>query len=162
AVRGGRAQGTITADRLWDTNGGRIFVRNPTRRSRVARLWAALAAFVVVPAALAVSTANAGAASSNTLTVKAGEYTYILNGMHKVFTISGKSSAKPPTDGVSQVTITDSGIELPSKGLPAHGWVKATNNSSVNRDVALAEYASPDATFDQANAYYNEFFNSGK
>jgi hypothetical protein len=82
--------------------------------------------------------------------------------MHKVFTISGKSSAKPPTDGVSQVTITDSGIELPSKGLPAHGWVKATNNSSVNRDVALAEYASPDATFDQANAYYNEFFNSGK
>ncbi len=46
-----------------------------TRRSRVARFWAALAALVVVPATLAVSTSSAGAAGSNTLTVKAGEYT---------------------------------------------------------------------------------------
>jgi hypothetical protein len=242
---------------------GRIFVRTATRRSGVVRLWAALAALVTVSATLAVSGASAGAAASNTLTVKAGEYTYILkgspkggwvqinfqnagvedhmmavfklkkgttnaqlkkavlsddqsalekialpggdpfvtgtpnvlsagkstttysqlpagtygmvcfipapdgsphaaHGMFKVFTVSGKSSAKPPTDGVSQVTITDSGIELPSAGLPAHGWVKATNNSAANRDLALAEYTSPDATFDAANAYYNEYFNTGK
>jgi hypothetical protein len=87
---------------------------------------------------------------------------HAAHGMDKVFTVSGKSSAKPPTDGVSQVTVTDSGVELPSAGLPAHGWVKVTNNSSVSRDIALAEYTSPDATFDAANAYYNEFFSSGK
>ena len=51
-----------------------------SRRSRVARFWAALAALVVVPATLAVSTSSAGAAGSNTLTVKAGEYTYQLKG----------------------------------------------------------------------------------
>jgi len=238
-------------------------VRNATRRSRVARFWAALAAFVVVPATLAVSTTSAGAAASNTLTVKAGEYTYILkgspkagwvqinfqnagvedhmmavfklkpgttnaqlkqavlsrdqnalqkiaapggdpsvygtpgllssgastttmtklsagtygmvcfipapdgsphaaHGMYKVFTISGKSSAKPPTDGVTGVSIDDSVITAPASGLPAHGWVKVTNNATVGRDLSLAKYTSADATFDQANAYYNEFFSSGK
>ena len=237
-------------------------MRTATRRSRVARFWAALAAFVVVPATLAVSTASAGAAASNTLTVKAGEYTYVLkgspkagwveinfqnpgvedhmmavfklkpgttnaalkkailsndqnalekiaapggdptvygtpsllsskastttmtklaagtygmvcfipapdgsphaaHGMYKVFKVSGKSNAKPPTDGVSEVTITDSEVTLPSSGLPAHGWVKVTNNSSVGRDATLAKYASADTTFDQANAYFNEFFSSG-
>jgi hypothetical protein len=238
-------------------------VRTTTRRSRVVRLWAALAAFVVIPATLAVSTAGAGAASSNTLTVKAGEHTYVLkgspkagwteinfqnagvedhmlamfkvkkgttnaqlkkavlsdddaefekiatpggdpfvrgtpallsskqatttltklgagtygivcflsapdgkshaeHGMYKVFAVSGKSNAKPPTDGVAEVSISDSGITLPSSGLPAHGWVKVTNDSTVGRDATLAEYTSADATFETANAYYNEYFSSGK
>jgi hypothetical protein len=235
------------------------FVRTDTRRSRVARLWAALAALVVVPATLAVSISGAGAAGSNTLTVKAGEYTYQLkgspkagwtqidfsnagvedhmlamfklkkgttaaalktavtssdqaafekiaapggdptvsggptllsakqstttytqlaagtygiacfvpapdgkshaeHGMFKVFTIAGKSSAKPPTDGVTAVSISDSAITTPPAGIPAHGWVKVTNDSSVARDLTLAEYTSPDATFDQANTYFNELF----
>jgi uncharacterized cupredoxin-like copper-binding protein len=240
-------------------------VRTHTRRSRVARLWAALAALVVVPATLAVSTSSAGAAGSNTLTVKAGEYTYVLkgspkagwtqitfdnagvethmmamfklkkgttnaqlktavlanddsafnkiadtskgdptvtgspnllsagkstttytqlpagtygiacfipaasdgkphaaHGMYKVFTVSGKSNAKPPTDGVTEVTVSDAGISAPSGGVPAHGWVKVTNNSSAGRDVALGAYTSDAATFEQANDYYNTFFNSGK
>ncbi len=238
-------------------------MRNHTRRSRVARLWAALAAIVVIPATLAVSTSGAGAAGSNTLTVKAGEYTYVLkgspkagwtkitfedagvedhmmamfklkpgttaaklktalfssdqnalqkitapggdptvygtpsllsskastttmtklaagtygivcffpapdgkthaeHGMYKVFKVSGKSSATPPTDGVSEVTITDSGVTLPSAGLPAHGWVKVTNNSAVGRDATVAKYTSADATFEQANAYYNEYFSTNK
>jgi len=238
-------------------------VRTHTRRSRAARLWAALAALVVVPATLAVSTSSAGAAGSNTLTVKAGEYTYQLkgspkagwteitfensgvedhmlamfklkkgttnaqlkkavlsndqsalekiaapggdptvfgtpaplspkastttttklaagtygmvcffpapdgsphaaHGMYKVFTVSGKSSATPPTDGVSEVTITDSGITAPASGVPAHGWVKVTNNATNGRDLGVAKYTSDSATFDQANAYYNEFFSSGK
>jgi hypothetical protein len=238
-------------------------VRTNTRRSRVARIWAALAALVVVPATLAISTSSAGAAGSNTLTVKAGEYTYVLkgspkagwteitfqnagvedhmmavfklkpgttnaqlktavlsndqnalqkiaapgdptvygtpsllspkastttmtkltagtygmvcfvpaasdgkphaaHGMYKVFKVSGKSSATPPTDGVTQVSIDDSGITVPSSGLPAHGWVKVTNNTSVGRDATIAKYTSADATFDQANAYFNDFFSSGK
>ena len=58
-------------------------MRTHSRRSRVARLWAALAALVVVSATLAVSTSGAVAAGSNTLTVKAGEYTYVLKGSPK-------------------------------------------------------------------------------
>jgi hypothetical protein len=237
-------------------------VRTHTRRPRVARLWAALAALVVVPATLAVSTSGAGAAGSNTLTVKAGEYTYQLkgspkagwteitfanagvedhmmavfkvkkgttgaalktavtsndqaafekiaapggdptvsgtpallgpdqstttytqlpagtygmvcfipapdgkshaeHGMFKVFTVSGKSSAKPPTDGVTEVSISDSAITAPSAGIPAHGWLKVTNGSAVARDLTLAEYTSADATFDAANNYFNELFATG-
>jgi hypothetical protein len=239
------------------------FVRTHTRRSRVARLWAALAALVVVPATLAVSSSSAGAAGSNTLTVKAGEYTYILSGapkagwteikfqntgvedhmlamfklkpgtttaqlkkavlssdqnafqaiaapggdptvygtpaplspkastttmtklapgtygiacffpapdgtphaahgMYKILKVSGKSSATPPTDGVSEVTIADSGITAPSSGVPAHGWLKVTNSATAGRDLTLAKYTSDSATFDQANAYYSEYFSSGK
>jgi hypothetical protein len=239
-------------------------VRTHTRRSRVVRFWAALAALVVVPATLGVSTGSAAsAAGSNTLTVKAGEYTYQLkgspkagwtqinfdnagvedhmmalfklkpgttgaqlkkallssdqnaletiaapggdptvfgtpaplspkastttvtklaagtygmacffpapdgsphaaHGMYKVFKVSGKSSATPPTDGVSEVTIADSGITAPSSGVPAHGWVKVTNNATNGRDLTVAKYTSDSATFDQANAYYSEYFSSGK
>jgi hypothetical protein len=234
-------------------------VRNHTRRHRVARLWAALAALVAVPAMLTVSTTSAAvAASSNALTIKAGEYVYELkgspkggwtqitfenagteyhmvamfklkkgttnaqlkqavtsedqsaigkiaapgdpgingtpavlspkqktttytqlpagtygiacfipasdgethaqHGMFKVFTVSGKSSAKPPTDGVTAVTISDAGIAVPSSGVPAHAWLKVTNNTSVSRDLTAAEYTSPDATFETANAYYNSLF----
>lgn len=233
------------------------------RRFRVARSWVVLLALLLVPSTLVVATGDAGAAGSNTLTIKAGEYAYVFkgspkagwiqikfenagvedhmlamfklkprttnaqlkkavlsndqnalqkiaapggdptvfgtpaplspkastttmskltagtygvvcffpapdgsphaaHGMYKVFTISGKSSATPPTDGVSDVTITDSGITAPSAGVPAHGWVKVTNNAKSGRDLTLGKYASDAATFDQANAYYNEFFSSGK
>ena len=87
---------------------------------------------------------------------------HAAHGMYKVFTVSGKSSATPPTDGVSEVTITDSGITAPASGVPAHGWVKVTNNATNGRDLGVAKYTSDSATFDQANAYYNEFFSSGK
>jgi len=235
-------------------------VRNNTRRSLVARLSAALAALVVVPATLAVSTSPAGAATSNKLTVTAGEYVYkvsgapkpgnveiefknpgveyhmmgiaqvkpkttlkqvktallsddesagdeflvndkiagtpnflapdqstttianlpagryalfcfipapdgkphVAHGMVKVFDVKGsKSSFKPPTDGVAEVSITDAGITLPSGGLPAKTWVKVTNDTSVVRDLTLAEYLTADATFETADAYFNAFFESG-
>jgi hypothetical protein len=87
---------------------------------------------------------------------------HAAHGMYKVITVSGKSSTKPPADGVSEVTIADSGITGPSSGLPAHGWVKVTNNASVSRDLNVAKYTSDSATFDQANTYYNDYFSSGK
>ena len=68
-----------------------------TRRSRAARFWAALAALIVVPATLAVSTSSAGAAGSNTLTVKAGEYTYQLKGS--------------PKAGWTQINFDNAGVE---------------------------------------------------
>jgi uncharacterized cupredoxin-like copper-binding protein len=235
-------------------------VRNNTRRSRVARLWAALAALVVLPATLVVSTSPASAATSNKLTVTAGEYVYkvsgapkpgnveiefdnpgveyhmmgiaqvkpkttvkqvktallsddesagdeflvndqiagipnflgpdqstttianlpagryalfcfipapdgkshIEHGMVKVFDVKGsKSSFKPPTDGVAEVSITDAGITVPSSGLPAKTWIKVTNDTSVVRDLTLAEYLTPEANFETADAYFDAFFNSG-
>ena len=87
---------------------------------------------------------------------------HAAHGMYKVFTVSGKSNLKPPTDGVTAVSISDSGITPPSSGMPQHGWVKATNSTSVARDLTLAKYTSAGATFDEANAYYNAFFSSGK
>jgi hypothetical protein len=87
---------------------------------------------------------------------------HVAHGMYKVFKVSGKSSATPPTDGVTELTIDDSGITAPSSTLPAHGWIKATNNTSVNRDLTLAKYASDSVTFDQANTYFNNLFSTGK
>jgi DNA gyrase inhibitor GyrI len=87
---------------------------------------------------------------------------HVEHGMVKVFDVKGpKSSYKPPTDGVAEVSITDTAITLPSTGLPAKTWVKVTNDTSVARDVTLAEYLTPDATYETADAYFDAFFNSG-
>jgi hypothetical protein len=52
-------------------------------RARAGRTWALLAASVAVVVAFAMTTSGAGAADSNTLSVKAGEYTYKLSGKPK-------------------------------------------------------------------------------
>ncbi|HEY3671760.1 MAG TPA: hypothetical protein VGN51_12570 [Acidimicrobiia bacterium] len=232
-----------------------------SRRSRVARFWAALAVLVVVPATLAVSTSSAGAAGSNTLTVTAGEYTYQLkgspkagwtqinfdnagvenhmmavfklkkgttpaafkkallasdqsafekiaapggdpnvggtpalvgpgqktttltevpagtygvacflpapdgsphvsHGMFKIFTISGKSSLKPPTDGVADVTLTDTAITVPPGAAPKNLTVKVTNEGSATHSFQLVKLADG-KTLDDANTYFNALFNTG-
>jgi hypothetical protein len=56
-------------------------ITEPRRARR--RIWAGLAALLVIPAALGTAVTAAGAAGSNTLTVKAGEYTYQLKGSLK-------------------------------------------------------------------------------
>ena len=237
-------------------------MRIHTRRSRVARLWAALAALVVVPATLAVSTSGAGAAGSNTLTVKAGEYTYQLkgtpkagwtqidfdnagvenhmiagfklkkgttqaqlkkaissnddsalqkiaapggdptvpglpallgpgqktttltqlpagtygiacfvpapdgsphaaHGMFKVFTVSGKSNLKPPTDAVADVSLSDTSITVPSGDAPKSATLKVTNDGTTPHSFQLVKIADG-KTLDDVKSYYDTFFNSGK
>jgi hypothetical protein len=87
---------------------------------------------------------------------------HVAHGMFTVFDVSSaKSGMKPPKDGVVDVTLTDQAVTLPSSGLPAHGWAKVDNTSSVSRDLTLARFATG-ATFDQANTYFNTFFESGK
>jgi uncharacterized cupredoxin-like copper-binding protein len=101
-------------------------VRTPTRRSRVARLWAALAALVVVvPAALAVSTSGAGAAGSNTLTVKAGEFTYVLKGS--------------PKAGWTQINFDNAGVE--DHMMAVFRLKKGTTNAQFKKALA-----SPDGS----------------
>jgi hypothetical protein len=257
----GAGNGTISAATALATFRRNNFVRTHTRRSRVARLWAALAALVVVPATLAVSTSGAGAAGSNSLTVKAGEYTYqlkgspkagwteitfdnagvedhmmavvelkkgvtaaqlkkaimsdddaafgkiaasdepvsgipglvgpgqktttytelpaghygimcfvpapdgaphVAHGMFKIFDVAkGKSSLKPPTDGVADVTLTDTGITAPEGAAPKNVTVKVTNEGSTPHSLQLVKLESG-KTIDDAQTYYDALFETGK
>ena len=108
-------------------------MRTHTRRSGVARLWAALAALVVVPATLAVSTSGAGAAGSNTLTVKAGEYTYQLKGS--------------PKAGWTQINFDNAGVE--DHMMVVFRLKKGTTNAQlkkalrVDRPTAFEKIAAP-------------------
>lgn len=113
--------------------------------------------------------------STTTLTnLKAGHYValcfvpaadgkpHFMHGMVKLFDVSGsKSTVKPPTDGVVDVTITDSGITLPSSGLPKSGWIKVTNNATAAQDLTLAKYTGSNTDFASVNDEVNNFFNTG-
>ena len=232
---------------------------NEPRRAR-RRLWAGLAVLLAIPAGLASMAPAAGAAGSNTLTVKAGEYTYqlkgspkagwteiqfvnagveyhmmavvklkkgvtvaqlkkaatsndqsafgkiadgdgnvygtpellapgqhttvltelaaghygvmcflpaasdgkphVAHGMLKVFDVKGKSSLKPPTDGVADVTLTDTGITVPPGDAPRHATLKVTNEGKDPHSFALI-HIEPGKTFTEVKAYFDAFFSSG-
>ena len=86
---------------------------------------------------------------------------HLAHGMVKTFDVSSsKSNLTPPTDGLVAVTIADDAITLPTSGMPAHGWAKVTNNASEPRSLDIAHFLG-DATFDEANAYFGSFFQSG-
>lgn len=238
-------------------------MRTHTRRSLVALIMAALAAFIVVPATLALSASRAGAASSNTLTVKASEYTYQLkgspkagwtqinfdntgvedhmmavmklkkgtkaaqlkqaftsndesafndiadtskgdptlpgtpgllgpgqktttltnipagtygiacfvtapdgsphaaHGMYKIFTVKGKSTFKPPTDGVADVSLSDTAITAPTGDAPRSATVKVTNTGTKAHDLQLVKLATG-KTLDEAKAYFDTLLSTGK
>lgn len=112
-----------------------------------------------------------GRSTTTIVNLKAGRYVVICHvpapdgsphfahGMIKLLDVKGsKSSYQPPSDGVSDVKITDSAIELPSAGLPRSGWVKVTNETDVPRQVLLGAYTSSTATFAEADAYYDALF----
>ncbi len=87
---------------------------------------------------------------------------HVAHGMVKLFDVSSaKSSLTPPTDGLVAVTITDDAVTLPTSGVPAHGWAKITNNASAPRDLAVGHFLTSSATFDEANTYFNQFFQTG-
>jgi hypothetical protein len=84
---------------------------------------------------------------------------HFAHGMITTFDVGpGKSNLTPPQDGVVDVTIADDGITLPSSGLPKNGWAKVTNSTTVQRDLILARYLTPDATFETTDAYFDAFF----
>jgi hypothetical protein len=74
---------------------------------------------------------------------------------------SGTSKLAPPAKSVVDVTTSDSAITLPGGALPARGWARITTTASSPRDFELFRYATPDATFEAASAYFREFFSSG-
>ena len=87
---------------------------------------------------------------------------HVAHGMVQTFDVSGsKSSYKPPTDGVADVKVSDTGFTLPSSGVPKAGWVKLTNTSGNDRDVTLVQL-NGSAAVPEAKAYFDAFFESGK
>jgi hypothetical protein len=86
---------------------------------------------------------------------------HIAHGMVKVFDVSSsKSSLTTPTDGVVDITLTDTATTLPSSGVPGSGWAKISNTGTTTRDFNVA-LLNGTTTTAQANDYFNEFFNSG-
>ncbi len=81
---------------------------------------------------------------------------HVAHGMIKVFDVSGsKSSLTPPSDGVVDVTLTDTATTLPSTGVPSAGWAKIVNNGSTTRDINLAALTGT-TTVQQADDYLHE------
>jgi hypothetical protein len=116
-----------------------------------------------------------GVSTTNITSLKAGHYAilcfvptsdgspHIAHGMVKLLDVKGsKSTAKPPSDGVVDVTITDTAITLPSSGIPKSGWIKVTNESKVPRDLTLAKYQTSNTDFANVNAQVDQFFDTGK
>ena len=56
---------------------------------------------------------------------------HAAHGMFKVFTVSGKSNLKPPTDGVAEVTLSDTSITVPPGDAPKSLTVKVTNDGTT-------------------------------
>ncbi|MEX1006855.1 MAG: hypothetical protein WD271_03320 [Acidimicrobiia bacterium] len=87
---------------------------------------------------------------------------HIAHGMVKTFDIStSKSSAKPPQDGVRDVTLTDSAITIPPNGIPKTGTLKVTNEGTEPHSFLLIKLESG-KTIDDAYTYFNSFFETGK
>jgi hypothetical protein len=236
-------------------------LRKHTRRARGVRFWAGLMALLIVPTTIGAAASSAGAAGSNTLTVKAGEYVYKLSGspkagwiqvnfdnagvenhmmavfelkpgvtakqlktaalsqdqsalgkiaapnadpngvsglpdligpgqktttltelpaghygmlcfvpapdgkshvehgMIKTFDVTkSKSSLKPPTSGVTDVSISDSAITFPTDNLGRNLTLKVTNSGSAVHSFSLIKIADG-KTLDDVKNYFDAFFN---
>jgi hypothetical protein len=86
---------------------------------------------------------------------------HAAHGMYKVFTVSGKSNLKPPTDGVADVTINDTTITVPEGNAPKSLTVKVTNDGTSPHSFQLVKL-NDGKTLDEAKAYFDTLFNTGK
>jgi hypothetical protein len=106
-----------------------------TRRARAVRLWAGMVA-LVVSATVGLAATSAGAAGSNTLTVKAGEYVYQLKGS--------------PKSGWTQIDFDNAGVEdhmMLVLQLKPGITVKQLKAAAVSQDqnAAFQKIAAPNA-----------------
>jgi hypothetical protein len=86
---------------------------------------------------------------------------HVAHGMVKTFDVTGsKSSAKPPQDGVVDVTMTDTSITVPSGDAPQHTTIKVTNAGTNPHNFVIVKLESG-KTLDDAKAYFDAFFDSG-
>lgn len=86
---------------------------------------------------------------------------HVAHGMVKTFDVTGsKSSAKPPQDGVVDVTMTDTSIKVPSGDAPQHTTIKVTNSGTTPHSFTIVKLESG-KTLDEAKTYFDAFFNTG-
>jgi hypothetical protein len=81
--------------------------------------------------------------------------------MFKIFTVSGKSNLTPPSDGVQDVTLSDTAITVPPGDAPKNVTLKITNDGTSPHSFTLLRLADG-KTLDEVKAYYDTFFDSGK
>jgi hypothetical protein len=87
---------------------------------------------------------------------------HALHGMITTFDVGvKKSSARPPTDGVQDVTLTDSSIAVPPSGITAHAILKVTNTGTDIHSFTVARINSGQ-TLDDVKTYFDNFFNTGQ
>lgn len=87
---------------------------------------------------------------------------HAAHGMYKIIQIKGsKSSFKPPTDGVDDITLSDTAITLPGQTGPKRATLKITNEGADPHSFQLVKLESG-KTIDDANTYFNNLFNAGK
>lgn len=105
-----------------------------TRRARAVRLWAGMVA-LVVSATVGLAASSAGAAGSNTLSVKAGEYVYQLKGS--------------PKSGWTQIDFDNAGVEdhmMAVVQLKPGVTVKQLKAAALSQDQnAFEKIAAPNA-----------------
>jgi hypothetical protein len=83
---------------------------------------------------------------------------HVAHGMVKVFDVSSaKSSLKPPTDGVQDVTLTDTAIQVPAGNPGRQVTLKVTNSGTTPHNFTFVK-VNPGQTLDAVKAYFDAFF----
>jgi len=84
---------------------------------------------------------------------------HVAHGMVKTFDVAkGKSSLKPPTSGVTDVSISDTAITFPTDNLGRNLSLKVTNEGSAVHSFTLVK-VNEGKTLDEVKAYFDAFFN---
>jgi hypothetical protein len=87
---------------------------------------------------------------------------HIAHGMVTTFDVAGsKSSAQPPKDGVANVTLTDSAIQVPSGDAPRSTTLKVSNQGTTPHSFDIVKIESG-KTLDDVKKYFDDFLNTGK
>lgn len=86
--------------------------------------------------------------------------THVAHGMVKVFDVSkGRSSLRPPKDGVVDVMLTDTTVTVPGDSLPRRGYARVTNDGTTARNWNVAKLAQGVAV-QEADGYFDQLFES--
>jgi hypothetical protein len=86
---------------------------------------------------------------------------HIVHGMVKTFDVKGaKSSFKPPTDGVRDVTLTDTAITIPSDGITKNSTLKVTNEGTDVHSLAIVKLEAG-KTVPDVDVYFSALFEGG-
>jgi hypothetical protein len=87
---------------------------------------------------------------------------HVAHGMVTTFDVTGsKSSARPPQDGVVDVTLSDTAIKVPTGDAPKSATIKVTNSGTNPHTFTIVKIESG-KTLDDVKNYFDAFFNTGK